>query len=157
MANDISLFNAYNAVATFNSLPGVQFQVQQFVIPSSAIGISETRHNFGTPIQVPGTTFNTQPLQFSWILEESMESYFEVYNWLITLVNPSELNSETITSDCSILIYNNNNRLIKTINFSDAFPEALSEISLDTTQERDEPVIVNATFNFDVMSMKAHN
>lgn len=150
--NDISKFQPFNAQVVFNNLPGLTFFSQQWNIPSAVVGFQEVRKGFGSPAKLHGTSFNYAPLRFSWMLEETLESYFAIHDWMARTNNPEALNSSIYeVGDCSMLIFNNNGKLINTINFTNAFPISISDIECDTKIETDAGYVANAEFEFELM------
>jgi hypothetical protein len=129
-------------------LPNVNFFLQEVNLP--AISIPPTEHpNPFVPIPYSGDHIEYDPLVLSFIVDEDMQNYMELHNWIRGLGFPEDYSEhkelvdagkqlgtgEGQFSDASLLIGTNlKNPNIEVI-FRDAFPFSLSGFSLNTTDE----------------------
>lgn len=140
-------------VVTVQRLPGVEFFVQSVNIPSVSIAQIDQNTPFKI-IPVPGDRLTYGELPLSFIVNETMSNYIEVYNWLRDLSFNEEFpqfdgikNSEYgILTDISIVIMNSHKNPNINIQFRDCFPVSLSDITLDTTQT--DVIYPTATVSF---------
>jgi hypothetical protein len=122
-------------------LPNVQFFTQSVNIPSFSMQLIEQPNPF-KPTPVPGDRVVYGDLQISFIVDESMNNYIEVYNWMKGLTFPNEFNQYKnlddseygIYTDISIVVMNSHKNPNIEFLFKDCFPVSLSDMTLDTTQ-----------------------
>jgi hypothetical protein len=151
-----NFFTPLEFLVTINRLPNVEFYTQRAVIPGiSANPVSyPTRFNkmYETPDEL---TYNN--FEFSFIIDENMNNFLEVFNWMVGLTAPTnggqfkklKESKDGLISDISIIVLNSNkNSSIKVI-FKNCFPISLSEIILDTTQRDVEYPQATVSFQYD--------
>ena len=140
-------------VVSVKRLPNVQFFTQTVNIPSLALQIIEYPNPF-KPIPVTGDLLTFGDLPIAFIIDESMNNYIEVFNWMKGITFPENYdqfknlkNSEYgLLTDISIVIMNSHKNPNIEIQFQDCFPVSLSDVTLDTTQN--DVVYPQATVTF---------
>ena len=120
-------------------LPTVSFFVQAASIP----GISMTPQTVATPFSTMyfgGDKFTFDTFNITIRVDEYMESYNEIYNWIVGITRPTEfkqyanlIDGDGVYSDASLLIHNSRQIPSLEVKFKDAFPISLGAINLDTT------------------------
>ena len=158
--SNLNQFNAVSFEVNIARLPKVEFFCQRIAIPSVVLGEAFQPMPFMN-LPVEGDTLTFEPLNLSFILDEDLQNYQEIYNWMTSLgfprdydqfktLKPAEEASEysSMFSDMDIMMLTNKSNPNYRITFTDAFPTSLSSIQLDTTQVALDPVIVDVTFNF---------
>lgn len=128
-------------VVSVKRLPNVQFFTQSLTIPSFTIQPIEQPSPF-KPIPVPGDRATYGDLPMSFIVDESMSNYIEVYNWMKGLSFPNDFNQYKsldnseygLLTDISVVVMNSHKNPNIEIQFKDCFPVNLSDVVLDTTQ-----------------------
>jgi hypothetical protein len=142
---------------TLERIPNFTFLVQSASLPNMSLSAS----NFQTPlvnIQIPGTMLTFAPLTISFIVDENMESWYEIYNWMFQLGNPEELNKignltgvpgalNNIVSDANLIIKTNSNNPNWRVRFHDLFPTDIGEINFSTIDTQ-EFITSSATFAY---------
>lgn len=134
-------------------LPNVQFFTQTINIPSVSME-SISQPNPFKVIPVPGDRLSYGDLSLSFIIDEAMNNYIEVYNWIKGLTFPNNFNQNDdlksseygLLTDISIVIMNSHKNPNISISFEDCFPVSLSDITLDTTAS--DVVYPQATVTF---------
>ena len=155
IANQPTNLNQLNVVSfetNFLRIPGVNYFCQRVNIP----GISLSNTIQSTPfanIPIEGDMLEFEDLTIGFIVDEDMQNYLEMYNWLHSLGFPerySQYDNETsdIKSDVNIIIHTNKSNPNYSIVFKDVFPVALGVINFDTNNTDLEPIIVDATFKY---------
>lgn len=137
---------------TLSKKPKIDFFCDKASIPGINLGVA-MQTTYLKNIPIPGDVLSYDDLQLSFNVDEDMENYLEVYNWLIQfgfprdaaqyqqLLNEDE-NSQGIQnaisgmSDGTLIIYNSNYRPNIQVNFKDLFPVSLS--SLDFMSKVDD-------------------
>lgn len=141
-------------------LPNVEFFTQRAMVPSiSTTPVQQpTRFNpvFRTPDQV-----NFSTLDLTFIVDEAMENYLEIFNWIISSANVEsheryrrlEGSQEGLFSDISIIILNSKKNPNIEISYKNCFPISLGDIQLNTTDSDVTYPEVTATFQYDTFSI----
>ena len=129
-------------VVSVERLPNVEFFTQKATIPS----LSMTPTSQPTPLK---TLYNTPDrleyaeLDLSFIIDESMDNYFEILSWMEGMGNPESTNQFKalkeskygVSSDITLLIQNSNRNPNIKFTFKASFPINLSSVILDVTQQ----------------------
>ncbi len=155
--NEINQLNVVSFETNFTRLPNVNFFCQRINIPSMSLGLATQATPFSdTPLIGDKITF--EQLTLSFIVNEDLSNYLELYNWLISLgfsddhdqfnlsnsVNPDE----NLRSDMNIIINTNKSNPNYSITFRDAFPVSLGSIELDVATASLEPIILDVSFAY---------
>ena len=154
--NQPSNLNQLNVVSfetNFLRIPGVSYFCQRINIP----GMNLANTIMSTPfanIPYEGGVLEFEDLSISFIVDEDMQNYLELYNWLRALGFPdryTEYNNQTgkdQKSDVNIIIHTNKSNPNYNIVFKDVFPVSLGVINFDTNNTDLEPIIVDASFKY---------
>ena len=157
---NLNQFNVVNFEVKFNRLPNVEYFCQRVAIPAVVLGDTFMPTPFiNAPVE--GDTLTFEALNISFILDEDMQNYIEIYDWLTALGFPKEYaqyqvledaaavsDSASRFSDMNIILHTNKANPNYQITFTDVFPTSLSSVQFDTSVSALEPIIVDATFNF---------
>lgn len=122
-------------------LPNVQFFTQRTTIPSVSTNSVERPTPFN-PVFETGDRLNYTDLSFSFIIDEDMSNYIEVFKWIKSLSFPEnfdqykgiENSRDGLRTDISIKVLNSHKNPAVQIDYYDCFPTDLSDVVLDTTQ-----------------------
>lgn len=143
-------------------LPDITFFCQQVNLPGITLG----EPVFATPFStqpVPGDTLSYEPLNLQFMVDENMQNYRILYNWIVALGFPESYeqyiaqNSADTTaygelaknySDATLIILDSNNQPTQTIQFYDVFPTTIESMTFASTNEDVNYVIGNVTFKF---------
>ena len=129
--------------------PNVDYFCQSASIPPVEIGTKE----IATPVKeysLPGDKMTFGDLNLSFLVNEDLDNYYEIYRWLKGLTNPKHQEEfyqylETVNeqgrpedfdkqmSDARLLILNSNYKPISTVNFFNIFPTSLSTLEFDAS------------------------
>lgn len=159
-----NFFTPLEFLVTITRLPNVEFYTQRATIP----GISATpiRHPtmFNAIYETPDElTYND--FDFSFIIDENMNNFLEVFNWMTSITGPKNFDQfrklkeskEGIISDISLIVLNSNKNSSIKVNFKNCFPISLSEITLDTTQSDVQYPTATVTFQYDYYEIEKVN
>ena len=127
-------------VVSVKRLPNVQFFTQKASIPSLNINPVDRATPFKM-LHETGDKLTYGELNLSFIIDEKMNNYLEIYNWMLGIAFPEEFDqyknleeSEYGTrSDISIVIMNSHKNPNIEVSFKDCFPISLGDVMLDTT------------------------
>lgn len=127
--------------------PGLTCSIQSFNLPSVSIGSGM----YATPyrnIPFPGDKYEFSPLNITMILKEDLSNYVTIFNWLKQCVETADDPLSAKTSDIRLTLFNNKNISSKQIAFITAFPSSIGEVKFQTTDNADEYLTVDVTFEY---------
>lgn len=151
---------------TLAKKPKIDFFCDSASIPGINLGVA-IQPTYLKNIPVPGDVLSYDDLILTFNIDEDMENYLEVYNWLTQFGFPSNAdqyqsllredeNSPNIQtaisgmSDGSLIIYNSNYRPIIQVNFKDLFPISLSSVQFQTKVNDIEYLTANVVFKYTI-------
>jgi hypothetical protein len=148
-------------IVTVKRLPNIQFFTQRATIPSVNIQPINKPTPFKTIFET-GDNITYSELNLSFIVDEDMNNYIEVFNWLKGLSFPENFgqfknlkeSEDGTRSDISVLVKNSHKNPSVLINYYDCFPISLSEVLLDTTQSDIIYPEATATFQYNYFSIE---
>jgi len=136
----------------FTRLPTVTYFCQRVNLPALTFTRAELPTQTGLTVKVPGGKYEHEDLTVSFLVDENMLNWLEVYNWMRSIGVHDEI-KETIPyedrfSDARIVITNSAFKPNLIVKIRGAFPTSLSGIDFDSTAVETEGVIATATFAF---------
>ena len=138
-------------------IPNFTFLVQGVNLP----GLTLQSGSINTPfsaVSIPGNQITFGSLSLTFMVDEDMQSWYELYNWIVQLGNPKGYNKvgtltgkpgsvTSTTSDATLYVKTNSNNPNFQFNFIDVYPTELGEMSFATTDNQ-EFITSTATFNY---------
>ena len=155
-------------------LPNVNYFVQSVNIPGVQLGETEFPSPF-ISIPIQGDHMRFGDLQISFKVDENMENFIELFNWIQYIGFPESFNQskqvynkegtkglsgpqdvqrtgrslgEGATSDCTLTVLNSASNPNMSIDFLDAFPTSMTDLLFDVRATDVEYVEAAATFRF---------
>ena len=130
-----------------NRIPNFTFLVQSVNLPALTLS-PVTVQTPAVPIQIPGNIMTFSQISLTFMVDEEMQSWYELYNWMIQLANPESNNkcgtligdpgsNQHITSDATLLIKTNSNNPNWKVSFVDVFPTDLGELTFSAIDSQD--------------------
>ena len=151
--------------------PKVDFLCNQANIPDVSLGVAR-QATYLKDIPVPGDKLQYGSLTLSFMVDEDMENYLQIYQWITSLGFPesigqySDLRREdrffpTIDeedffnerSDATLIILNSDYNPHVKIKFKDLFPTSLSGIPFNATTEQQQYYTAQATFKYTIFDV----
>ena len=151
--------------------PKVDFLCNQANIPDVNLGIAQ-QATYLKNIPVPGDKLNYGNLNLAFMVDEDMENYLQIYQWITSLGFPEsidqyqELRTEdrfypTIDqddrynerSDATLMIINSDYNPSVKIKFKDMFPVSLSGIPFNATSEQQQYFTAQASFMYSIFDV----
>ena len=154
-----------------NQLPLVEY----FTTACNVPGLSVPNTEFGTPftnVPIVGEKAEFEDFSLTFIVDEYLENYLSMYNWITGLGFPesrqqfidfrdttsetSDLNTargdkkgdRSLYSDATLTILSNKNNPIVEVRFKDMFPISLGELSYDQAADDVTTLNVEVTFKY---------
>jgi hypothetical protein len=91
------------------------------------------------PIYIPGDSLEFTEISFQFLLQEGMENWQAVVDWIFRLKNPSEINLTREVIDIGIDILNAKHKTVLETTCVDSFPFSISDVPLNTQIDDVEP------------------
>lgn len=128
-------------IITVKRLPSVTFFMQRTSIPGVSVNPIEHPTPF-KPTFEGGDRLTYDDLNLSFIIDEGMTNYLEIFNWIKGYSFPENFDQyknlaasqNGLKSDISVKVLNSHKNPSILIDYRDCFPISLSEVTLDTTQ-----------------------
>ena len=138
-------------------IPNFTFLVQSVNLPGLVLQSSSINTPFSA-VSIPGNQITFGSLSLTFMVDEDMQAWYELYDWIVQLGNPKGYNkigtltgkpgsATSITSDATLFVKTNSNNPNFQFNFIDVYPTELGEMSFTTTDNQ-EFITSTATFNY---------
>ena len=148
----------------------VSFLCQKAEIPTVELGQVDIPTRGLVPIPVEGN-MRYSDFTIEFIVDEDLENYMQLHNWMRALGTPQELaerklwndaNQDSLTqdarfSDATLQVLNNNNIANFDVVFKDMFPVNLSTLSFDVTGGDNDYFTATATFRYTLYEVRNTN
>ena len=156
---NLNQLNVVSFDISFSRLPAVQYFCQRISLPTIVLGETNEPSPF-LNLPLEGDTLTFEAMSLSFIVDEDLQNYISIYEWLTALGFPREYgqfaelkeqssgSENTKYSDLTIVLHTNKSNPNYKVIFTDLFPTSLSSIQFDSTPTSMEPITVDATFNF---------
>jgi hypothetical protein len=154
----LNLASGANFKIEIPSLPTFSMMVQNFDIPDVTLGVAVQP----TPLvdlKIPGDKLDFDLLTISFLIDENLEGYKEIFRWMMALGYPRSTNQykdmiQDLTpykrkNDIYVTTLTNKFRAFNTIIFVGAFPTNLSAVSFDHANPTVTHPISSVTFTYD--------
>jgi hypothetical protein len=139
-------------------IPNFTFLVQSVNLPGLTLASTSINTPFSA-VSVPGNQITFGTLSLSFMVDEDMQSWYELYNWIVQLGNPKGYNkignltgpagsTSNPLSDATLFVKTNSNNPNFQFNFIDVYPTELGEMSFTSSDNGQEFITASATFNY---------
>lgn len=142
-----------------NRTPNVNYFTYSVPIPTLTLGEIDTE-NPNVRLPFPGDKLRYEPLSIRFRVDEDLQNYLEIHNWLVSLGYPEDIlnqssyargaynTSGAVYSDASLLVLTSNMNVNLRINFKNLFPISLTELNFDASLTDIEYLEATATFRY---------
>lgn len=166
LANQIQNRNFLSPVGfkfTLAKEPKVSFMCNSARIPEISLGVAQ-QPTYLKRLDVPGEILTYGDFSLKFLIDENMENYMAIHNWLTGLGFPETAeqyrnlttndlgirDSKEAFSDGSLHILNSNYRDVAIIKFKDLFPVSLSSLEFDATPTDVVFLTAQVTFKYTI-------
>jgi hypothetical protein len=150
---------------TLTRTPKVAFFSNSSVVPGISLGVAN-QPTYLKDIDIPGDKLNFDDFTLRFLVDENLENYMEIQNWMRGLgfpenlaeiydlqneqknINTRESKLMNIYSDGTLLALNSSNNTQFKVIFKDLFPINLSQLEFDATDTGVEYFTAEATFKY---------
>lgn len=167
--NQISNRNFLSAVGfkfTLAKYPKVDFFSNSARIPEISLDVAR-QSTYLKDLDIPGEKLNYGDLTLRFMVDENMENYISIYEWLTGLGFPETTSQfRTLTtddggvrdqkeafSDGTLRILNSNFREVAKVKFLDLFPTSLSSLDFDATSTDINYFTAQVSFKYTVYQL----
>ena len=148
--------------------PKVDFFSNSARIPELTLELTRQPSYLKT-IDVPGERLSYGDLTLRFLVDENMENYISVYNWLTGLGFPEttkefadlikdkdgQRDPKEAFCDGTLRILNSNYREVAKVKFNDLFPTSLTSLDFDATNTDVQYFTAEATFKYTVYKIES--
>jgi hypothetical protein len=139
-------------------LPNLTYFVQSINLPGITL-LNTTVNNPFVATPIPGNQLAFGQLTAGYIVDENMESWSEIYEWITQLGNPQGFDklgtltkisgkNNSIVSDATLIIKTNANNPNIQISFKDLFPVEIGELSFSSIDSGQDFITSSITFGY---------
>lgn len=129
---------------TFNDKPNSAYYIQKYNLPGFTLGETTQSTPYQT-ISVPGSQINFNAFNATFILDEEMKTWFEIWKWM------KENNTENNTADFALYIFNNTaKRFVMKIDFIGAWVNQQNDVMWAdfATNDDTQPKLLDVLFKY---------
>ena len=167
--NQIQNRNFLSGVAfKFNltKFPKVDFFSNSARIPELSLELAQ-QSSYLKNIAVPGERLTYGDFTLRFLVDENMENYVSVYNWLkglgfpettqqfrdVTTDSKGQRDPKEAFCDGTLRILNSNYREVGKVKFNDLFPTSLTSLDFDATATDVQYLTAEATFKYTIYDL----
>jgi hypothetical protein len=154
---------SFNLVIDRRNYPNLEFFCQTITHPGMILNPVELGIPRLAGIPMPGESLTFNELSTNIILDENMEGYSEMYNWILRLVNTNlgtggrgSISTDTNTptyADITLSILSSHNNQTKQIRYLDCVPTSLGDIVFESTADGQTFITFAASFRFNYFKL----
>lgn len=147
--------------------PNVNFFVTDVKLPSISLGFVDVPSPFKI-IEIAGNKLDYGDFQLTFRLDEDLESYFEIYNWLTAIGFPEDFKQfaqlknssnsygslQTQYSDGTLTILTSDMVPNFEVNFLNMYPTTISDINFTVTDTDVNYITATVTFKYQIYHVK---
>jgi hypothetical protein len=160
-----NFLSSVNFKFTLNRAPKVAFFSNQISIPSISLGVA-VQTNYLNDIPVPGDKMVFDDFTVKFLVDENLENYMEIQNWMRGLGFPESLSEIyefqktnesfeqpyksdlNLYSDGTLICLNSSQRFNFQVKFRSMFPVYLSPLDFNATTNDTEYFTADVTFKY---------
>jgi hypothetical protein len=155
LTSNISLFQptGFKVIIDRKNYGNLEFFVQSVSHPGATNPAIETSYKRISSVPQPGGQMEYGELTMDVMLDEDMNSYTEMYNWMLRLVNIEQVVSRRVSdqptyADIKVIALTGHNNPNKTFTYVDCIPVAIGDIRFEAQNQSVEFVTFPASFRF---------
>jgi len=138
----------------------LEFFAQTVLHPALSLNAVEVPFKRISSVPFAGDKLTFTELTAMIIVDENLNSYTEMYNWMNRIVETSDrtpTNRDTTkppaTADITLSILSSHNNVVRTIRYFDCLPVSLGDLQLESTSGDVQYISFPATFRFSTFEL----
>jgi len=166
--SDRNFLQASGFKFSIQKAPKVTYFGNSVNVPGISLGVAN-QPNYLKNIPVVGDMMEFNDLNLRFLIDENLENYREIQNWMRGIGYPESLDQVydlqkegpirdysqlNLYSDGTLQILSSINRPIFAVNFRDMFPTSLSDIRFDSTLATTEYLTADVTFKYSIYNIE---
>ena len=139
----------------------LEFFCQTVLHPALSMNPVEVPYKRISSVPFAGDKLTFTELTCMIIVDENLNSYTEMYNWMNRLVETNETTASNrlaakppTTADITLSILSSHNNTVRTIRYLDCLPVSLGDMTLESTSGDIQYITFPATFRFSTFELK---
>lgn len=160
LTSNINLFQptGFRVVIDRQNFSNLTFFVQSINHPGAANPATEAPYQRIGSVPMPGNQMQYGELTMEVLLDEDFNSYIEIYNWMLRLVNLEQIqnrdnfsgssSNQPTYSDIAVTALTSSNQKNKTIRYIDCIPVAVGDIRFEAQNQGVEYITFPVSFRF---------
>lgn len=161
---NISVLSPNSFTFSIQKYPEVDYFIQEAPLPGMQLGVAAQASSIHD-LKIPGESLEFDDITLSFLVDEEMKNYLAIHDWMIGLGYPyghklfgallaDQRNAQSFTvasktvSDCFLTIMNSDNKAVKRFQFVDAFPTALSGLTMQSTNSDVQYLVATVTLAY---------
>jgi hypothetical protein len=135
-----------------NQIPNVNYFCQSANLPGLSVGVATQATPF-KDISRQGDKALFNELRISFIVDEELRNWLEIYDWLVGYSFPKKfeqykkiVSKGYLTSDAVLMILSSHKNIQYKVTFTDCFPTDLSDIDMTVATTDTDIVLADTTF-----------
>lgn len=144
--------------------PNLEFFCQTVTHPGMIMNSVEMPYQKISGVPFPGDKLTFNELSANIILDEDMQGYSEMFQWIRRILDTPQVNALQRTNtapatyaDITLHILSSHNNTTKQIQYRDCIPTALGDIQFESTSTGDTFITFAASFRFSYFELKTIN
>lgn len=138
--------------------PNLEFFAQRVTHPSVSLTQAQVPYK-RSDVFYPGDKLDFGEFSIDAIMDENMQVYNEIYQWISSLVQSPDYNNPTLdedksTYDMTVSILSSHNNVTNSIIYKNIFPTTIGTVDLNSQATGNDPVVVPITFSYTTFEMK---
>ena len=151
--SEVNLMNTQVFQIDIPLAPSVNEWIQSVSVPGLTLGEAQMENQL-VRVPVPGDKLIFSPLSFSFLVDEGMKNWSEMFNWMIACGFPvsldqyavmphkvNRLSDKDVTCDINLVVFNNQTKPILKFKMFGCFPIALGDMPLNTADTGAQPPV----------------
>ena len=145
---------SFKLVIDRKNYPNLEFFCQNVTHPGMLMTAVEVPFRRISGVPVPGESLTFNELSCNILLDENLEGYSEMFNWVRRLLETNmgqsrvSMTEPPTYADITLSILSSHNNQTKQIRYLDAVPTSLGDINFESTASGSEFITFNASFRF---------
>jgi len=146
---------------TIKKIPNVNYFIQNVSLPAVDVGDVQVSTPFSNRIKMPGDLVTYGDLVISFRVDEDMNNYKELYNWILSFTRVEDFEKSTawdqeqspgsderVFSDATLTLLNSAMNPNMEISFLDVYPASISDLPFTTQAADIDYIECTATFRY---------
>jgi len=160
--NNTNFLSNVGAKFMIKKLPNVNYFIQNVALPAVDVGMIEVGTPFSAKLKYPGDLVTYQDLVITFRVDEDMNNYVELYNWIKSITRVDDFDESTawnrqntnpggddgVFSDGTLFVLNSAMNPNKEVIFRDLYPSSLSDLPFTTQVNDIDYIECTATFRY---------